>query len=52
MIIDDAKLQLFVDGELEEQEIKLIANFVRNNPSAKKKVEEYRKINNLLFEKY
>ena len=37
MIIDDAKLQLFVDGELEEQEIKLIANFVRNNPSAKKK---------------
>ena len=52
MIIDDAKLQLFVDGELEEQEIKLIANFVRNNPSAKKKVQEYRKINNLLFEKY
>ena len=52
MNIDDIKLQLYVDGELDPNDTNGIERFIKNNPEAKKKVEEYRQINNLLFEKY
>lgn len=52
MNIDDIKLQLYVDGELDTKDINEVEKFIQDNPSAKKKVDEYRQINNLLFEKY
>ena len=52
MNIDDIKLQLYVDGELDAKDISEVEKFIKDNPSAKKKVDEYRQINNLLFEKY
>ena len=52
MNIDDIKLQLYVDGELDTKDINEVEKFIEDNPSAKKKVDEYRQINNLLFEKY
>ena len=52
MNIDDIKLQLYVDGELDTKDISDVEKFIQDNPSAKKKVDEYRQINNLLFEKY
>ena len=52
MNIDDIKLQLYVDGELYAKDISKVEKFIQENPSAKKKVDEYRQINNLLFEKY
>ena len=52
MNIDDIKLQLYVDGELDPNDTNEIERFIKNNPEAKKKLEEYRQINNLLFEKY
>ena len=52
MNIDDIKLQLYVDGELDKNEATEVDKFIKVNPAAKKKVEEYRQINNLLFEKY
>jgi len=52
MNIDDIKLQLYVDGELDAKDISEVEKFIQDNPSAKKKVDEYRQINNLLFEKY
>ena len=52
MNIDDIKLQLYVDGELGQKELQEVERFIQENPSAKKKVEEYRQLNNLLFEKY
>ena len=52
MNIDDIKLQLYVDGELDTKDISKIEKFIQDNPSAKKKVDEFRQINNLLFEKY
>ena len=52
MNIDDIKLQLYVDGELDKNEANEVDKFIQFNPAAKKKVEEYRQINNLLFEKY
>ena len=52
MNIDDIKLQLYVDGELDTKDISEIEKFIQDNPSEKKKVDEYRQINNLLFEKY
>ncbi len=52
MNIDDIKLQLYVDGELDAKDISEVEKFIQDNPTAKKKVEEYRQINNLLFEKY
>jgi|TARA_B100000085_G_scaffold114794_1_gene104572 hypothetical protein len=52
MNIDDIKLQLYVDGELDAKDISKVEKFIQENPSAKKKVDEYRQINNLLFEKY
>ena len=51
MNIDDIKLQLYVDGELDTKDISDVEKFIQDNPSAKKKVDEYRQINNLLFEK-
>ena len=52
MNIDDFKLQLYVDGELDTKDISEVEKFIQDNPSAKKKVDEYGQINNLLFEKY
>ena len=52
MNIDDIKLQLYVDGELDAKDISEVEKFIQDNPTAKKKVDEYRQINNLLFEKY
>ena len=52
MNIDDIKLQLYVDNELDTKDISEVEKFIQDNPSAKKKVDEYRQINNLLFEKY
>ena len=52
MNINDIKLQLYVDGELDAKDISEVEKFIQDNPSAKKKVDEYRQINNLLFEKY
>ena len=52
MNIDDIKLQLYVDGELDSKDIREVEKFIEDNPTAKKKVDEYRQINNLLFEKY
>lgn len=52
MNIDDIKLQLYIDGELDKNEANEVDKFIQVNPAAKKKVEEYRQINNLLFEKY
>ena len=52
MNINDIKLQLYVDGELDTKAISEVEKFIKDNPSAKKKVDEYRQINNLLFEKY
>ena len=52
MNIDDIKLQLYVDGELDIKDISEVEKFIQDNPTAKKKVDEYRQINNLLFEKY
>ncbi len=52
MNIDDIKLQLYVDGELDTKDNIEVEKFIQDNPSAKKKVDEYRQINNLLFEKY
>lgn len=52
MKIDDIKLQLYVDGELDKKEHQEVERFIQENFLAKKKVEEYRQINNLLFEKY
>ena len=52
MNIDDIKLQLYVDGELDTKDINEVEKFIQDNPSAKKKIDEYRQINNLLFEKY
>ena len=52
MNIDDIKLQLYVDGELDKNEANEVDKFIQVNPAAKKRVDEYRQINNLLFEKY
>ena len=43
MNIDDVKLQLYVDGELDQKESKEIEDLISNNPSIKKKVDEYRR---------
>lgn len=52
MNIDDIKLQLYIDGELDKNEANEVDKFIQVNPAAKKRVNEYRQINNLLFEKY
>lgn len=52
MNMDDVKLQLYIDGELDQKETKEVEDLIKTNPSIRKKVEEYRQINNLLFEKY
>ena len=50
--IEDYKLQMYVDNELEPSEIKEIQEFLNMNSEAKLKVDSYRKINNLVFENY
>ena len=52
MNIDDIKLQLYIDGELDKNEANEVDKFIQVNPAAKKRVEKYRQINNLLLEKY
>ena len=37
MNIDDIKLQLYVDGELDQKELQEVERFIKDNPSAKKK---------------
>ena len=37
MNIDDIKLQLYVDGELDTKDISEVEKFIQDNPSAKKK---------------
>ena len=51
-MIDDYKLQMYVDNELELDEKKEVEEFINTNIEAKFKVENYRKINNLIFENY
>ena len=51
MNMDDVKLQLYIDGELDQKETKGVEDLIKTNPSIRKKVEEYRQINNLLFER-
>ena len=50
--IEDYKLQMYVDNELEPSEIKEIQEFLNTNSEAKLKVDSYRKINNLVFENF
>ena len=50
--IEDYKLQMYVDNELEPSEIKEIQEFLNTNSEAKLKVDSYRKINNLIFENF
>ena len=50
--IDDLKLQMFVDGELDVAEIKEVENFINSNMEAKKLVDSYKKINHLVFSTY
>ena len=38
MNIDDIKLQLYVDGELDTKDISEVEKFIQDNPSAKKKL--------------
>ena len=47
--IDDLKLQMYVDGELDAAEIKEVENFINSNMEAKKLVDSYKKINHLVF---
>ena len=37
MNIDDIKLQLYVDGELDTKDISEVEKFIQDNPYAKKK---------------
>lgn len=50
--IDDLKLQMYVDGELDAAEIKEVENFINSNMEAKKLVDSYKKINHLVFSTY
>ena len=50
--IEDYKLQMYVDNELEPSEIKEIQEFLNTNSEAKLKVDSYRKINNLISENF
>ena len=50
--IDEAKLQMYVDGELDASENKIVEEFIKNNNEAKDLVNSYKKINHLIFSTY
>jgi len=50
--MDDYKLQMYVDNELEQSERQEVEEFLSKNSEAKSKVDSYQKINNLIFENY
>jgi len=50
--IDDIKLQMYVDGELDSSEAKDIEKYISENSEAKKIVDNYKKINHLIYSTY
>ena len=50
--IDEAKLQMYVDGELDPSENKIVEEYIKNNNEAKDLVNSYKKINHLIFSTY
>lgn len=48
----DYDLQALLDNELDEQEKNHVLNFIKNNPSAKKRFEELLKQKNILKKWY
>ena len=50
--IDDIKLQMYVDGELDASEAKDIEKYISENSEAKKIVDNYKKINHLIYSTY
>src|SRR6056300_19160 len=50
--IDDIKLQMYVDGELNASEAKNIEKYISENSEAKKIVDNYKKINHLIYSTY
>jgi hypothetical protein len=50
--MDDYKLQMYVDNELEQSERQKVEEFLSKNSEAKSKMDSYQKINNLIFENY
>ena len=50
--IDETKLQMFVDGELDPSENKIVEEYIKNNNEAKDLVNSYKKINHLIFSTY
>ena len=43
--IEDYKLQMYVDGELDSSEYSIVENYIASNKEAKLLVENYKKIN-------
>jgi len=50
--IDDIKLQMYVDGELDFSEAREIKNYLELNSEAKILVDNYKKINHLISSTY
>ena len=48
--IEDYQLQMYVDNELSQSEMKKVQEFIDTNSEAKSKVDNYKKINNLVIE--
>ena len=50
--IEDYQLQMYVDNELSQSEKKKVQEFIDTNSEAKSKVDNYKKINNLVIENF
>jgi len=50
--IEDYQLQMYVDNELSQSEMKKVQEFIDTNSEAKSKVDNYKKINNLVIENF
>jgi len=50
--IEDYQLQMYVDNELSQSEMKKVQEFIDTNSEAKSKVNNYKKINNLVIENF
>ena len=50
--IEDYQLQMYVDNELSQSEMKKVQEFINTNSEAKSKVDNYKKINNLVIENF
>ena len=50
--IEDYKLQMYVDGELDSSEYSIVENYIASNKEAKLLVENYKKINHLISSTY